>query len=345
MSLTTPNKLPLITLVGPPNSGKTTLFNFLSGKNFKTVNYPGSTIEYNSAQFLESYNLKANLLDSPGIISLVPNSPDEEITVNSLYNHPKFGVPNLVIVTADSSQLSRHLLLVKQLISSNFNVTIALTMTDILKKKGFAISSKLLEEKIGCKVVKVDGRSGKGTDELVSVIKSQLGNESHGKELVKIIPNVHAENILNHFKEIEIIENEVINPIADEKDLAKANASLNKLAQKLQNSPDSLTLKLDKFLLHRIWGIVFFLLITGVTFTSIFWLALPLMEFVDESFATLATVSSNYFGSNWYGDLIADGLITSVGAVLIFVPQIVILFIILGFLEDTGYLSPRSDAY
>ncbi len=332
--------LPLITLVGPPNSGKTTLFNLLSGKNFKTVNYPGSTIEYNSSHFLPQYNIKANLLDSPGIISLFPNSPDEDVTVNSLYKHPKYGVPKIIIVTVDASQLSRHLLLVKQLLDSNFRVIIAVTMVDILEKKGFSISAHLLEKKIGCSAVKIDGRSGKGVDNLVGVIKSNL-LKMNGTDirLNKVIPTVQAEKILSHYKEIEEIEKQVIQPLAQRDDLQNANKKLMNLSQLLQNNPDSFTLKLDKFLLHKFWGIVFFLLITGATFTSIFWLALPIMEFVDEAFADLANLATLYLGYNWYGDLVSDGIISSVGAVIVFIPQIVILFLILGFLEDTGYLA------
>ncbi|MBK7104388.1 MAG: ferrous iron transport protein B [Ignavibacteriae bacterium] len=331
---------PLITLVGPPNSGKTTLFNLLSGKNFKTVNYPGSTIEYNSSSFLTKFNVDANLLDSPGIISLIPNSPDEEITVNSLYEHPKFGIPNIVIVTVDSSQLSRHLLLVKQLLTSNFRVIIVLTMTDILQKKGFTISPIKLEEKIGCKVVKIDGRSGNGIENLISVVVHILKTSNNEKNnLNKLVPSSHAERIINFYKEIEKIEDEVITPLANEKNLKNANEQLNKLSTNFKNKPDSFSLKLDKVLLHKYWGIIFFLLITGATFTSIFWLALPLMEFVDELFATFANLTSSYLGSNWYSDLISDGIISSVGAVIVFVPQIVILFLILGFLEDTGYLA------
>ena len=154
--------LPLITLVGPPNSGKTTLLNYLSGQNYKTVNYPGSTVEYNATFFQKKFNINANLLDSPGIISLIPNSPDEEVTVNSLYNNPKFGTPDLIIATIDASQLSRHLLLVHQLLKSNFNVIVAITMHDILEKKGLEICAKDLESKLGCEVVKIDGRNGKG---------------------------------------------------------------------------------------------------------------------------------------------------------------------------------------
>ncbi|WP_407930940.1 FeoB small GTPase domain-containing protein, partial [Ignavibacterium album] len=136
MTFDVAKRIPLITLVGPPNSGKTTLFNYLSGKNFKTVNYPGSTVEYYTCKMQDKFNIEANLLDSPGIISLNPNSPDEEVTVNSLYNHPEYGTPDLIIVTADASQLSRHLLLTKQLLTAGFKVILVLTMKDLLEKKG-----------------------------------------------------------------------------------------------------------------------------------------------------------------------------------------------------------------
>ena len=129
-------KISLITLVGPPNSGKTTLFNYLSGQNFKTVNYPGATVEYSICRLLGKFNLNANILDSPGIISLIPNSPDEKVAVESLYCHPQLGIPDLIIVTVDASQISRHLFLVKQLLEANFTVLIALTMTDMLTEEG-----------------------------------------------------------------------------------------------------------------------------------------------------------------------------------------------------------------
>ena len=157
MNTTSLEKLHLITLVGPPNSGKTTLFNHLSGKNFKTVNYPGSTVEYSTCKIQSKFGINADVLDSPGIISLNPNSPDEEVSISSLYNHPEFGSPHLLVVTVDASQISRHLLLAKQLIESGFNVIVALTMNDLLAKKGYEIDSNKLAEELGCGVVKVDG--------------------------------------------------------------------------------------------------------------------------------------------------------------------------------------------
>ncbi|MCP5061541.1 MAG: ferrous iron transport protein B [Ignavibacteriae bacterium] len=333
--------LPNITLVGPPNSGKTTLFNLLSGKNHKTINYPGSTIEYNSSGFQEKYNINANLLDSPGIISLLPNSPDEEVTIDSLYEHPEFGTPNLIVVTVDASQLSRHLLLAEQLIDSKFNIILVVTMIDILEKKGYKVCAKDLEKKLNCDVVKIDGRNGKGIGKLISKISLNIENQKLSERIkpVKIDEKTCESNLLKHFKKIEQIEREVIKKIVPAENIIEANKSLNALNQPLQHKPDSLTIKLDRIFLHRFWGLFIFFISMGVVFTSIFWLALPLMELVDESFASLAGMATESFGYNWYGDFIADGIISSLGAVLVFVPQILILFLILGFLEDTGYLA------
>ncbi len=339
MSEITSEQLALITLVGSPNSGKTTLFNQLSGQNFKTVNYPGSTIEYNSTKFQSKFGIDATLLDSPGIISLTPNSPDEQVTVDSLYYPPKFGTPNIIIVTADASQLSRHLLLVNQLLSSNFNVIVAVTMHDILNKKGFKIQKNKLAELLNCNVAVINARTGEGIDDLISIIKSELSKNEAQREIKKIKTEVDAKKILERYKEIEEIEHKVVIPIVDNKNIEVANSKLNVLSNSLVNKPDNFSLKLDSVLLHKFWGFLFFLVIMVGIFTSIFWLAVPLIDFVDESFSSLAGWAAESLGNTWYSDLIADGIIASLGAVLVFVPQIIILFLILGFLEDTGYLA------
>lgn len=329
---------PTIVLVGPPNSGKTTLFNNLSGKNFKTVNYPGSTIEYNETNFQPKFRIDANLLDSPGIISLIPSSPDEQVTVDSLYEHPKYGEPNLIIVTADASQLSRHLFLVKQLQSAGFDIILSVTMNDILQKKGFKINRDQLEEIIGIPTILINNKTGEGIEQLVSTIKNKLNNPIKARKFTRIEPIENAEGILEKFRELEGIEQKVLFPLAKPKDLENANIKLNELNSSL-SKPDQFTLKLDRLLLHKYFGIFFFFIVTGAIFTSIFWLALPIMEFVDESFASLASFTADNLNSGWFRDLISDGIISSIGAVLVFVPQIFILFLILGFLEDTGYLA------
>lgn len=343
MSIDIAKQIPLITLVGPPNSGKTTLFNYLSGKNFKTVNYPGSTVEYYTCKIQDKYNIEANLLDSPGIISLNPNSPDEEVTVNSLYNHPDFGVPNLVIATADASQLSRHLLLTKQLLTSGFKVILVLTMPDLLEKKGLKVNTEKLSKLLRCDVVIVNGRTGKGIEDLINKIEKNLIEIDNNTQFQHFIfPNqLSKENLINLYSEIENLTRAVIEPI-NFPDLEKINNNikiLNPVFQEPSLQPDLFTLKLDRILLHRRFGLIFFFLIMTTMFTSIFWLADPFMTMVDDLFSYLAQTSSEFLGNTWYSHLISDGLISGTGSVLVFLPQILILFLILGLLEDTGYLA------
>ncbi len=142
----------------------------------------------------------------------MPNSPDEEVSVNALYSHPKFGTPDLVVATADASQLSRHLLLTKQLIGSGFRVIIALTMVDMLKKKGFNISVKELGEELGCDVVAIDGRTGKGINELISVVNKNLTESSiSGKKNPTIFKALEKNELVEAYKKIGRIVNKVIN--------------------------------------------------------------------------------------------------------------------------------------
>ena len=345
-STLTENKIPLITLVGQPNSGKTTLFNYLSGKNYKTVNYPGSTVEYSISKILGKFSINANILDSPGIISLIPSSPDEKISVDSLFSHPKFGKPEIVIVTVDSSQLSRHLYLVKQLIDANFNVIVVLTMLDILRKKNLDISEIKLSEILGCKVIKIDSRSGKGIKDLLLSIKNSISEINFNEELFPEL-NIHnqKEKLLESYRHIEEIEKEVLfykepengNNHFDINEVNKKLIVLNSI--RLPNKPDNLTLKIDKFTLHKFWGIIIFFLVMSVTFTSIFWLASPLMNLINEMFSLLSSGSEVLFGDTLFGNLISNGLLNGLGSVLVFLPQILILFLILGLLEDSGYLA------
>lgn len=346
MSLQVAEEIPLITLVGPPNSGKTSIFNILSGKNYKTVNYPGSTVEYQTSRLLSKFNLKANLSDSPGLISLAPNSLDEKVAVNSLYSSPAENNKRLIINTVDASQLSRHLLLTMQLIESGFKVIVALTMTDILQRKNMNISENQLSEMLGCEVVAVNSRTKQGIDKLICAISQQLDSirKKRGEEKIPVKDISDDKFLLDTFEKIEEIVNKVTNEydIVKRTDLSSANKEL-KIVNPLNKingiSPDQTTLNVDKVLLHKYWGFIFFILIMGLTFTSIFWLAEPLMGMVDDLFSSLNKVVQSSLSPGWFTSLLSDGLINGTGAVLVFVPQIIILFIILGVLEDSGYLA------
>ena len=320
----------VISLVGPPNAGKTTLFNYLSGQNLKTVNYPGATVEYNSAKLQKKFGIDAQLIDTPGIVSLIPASLDEVVTVQGIYNNPEYGVPELIIVTVDSSQLSRHLLLVEELLESKFRIVVALTMVDILERKGFTVDCKKLSEKLGgVPVVKVDPRSGKGVDKLLDYAKKLLAEPFDADQIVPV--NEDSKHLIELYKGIEKIEKDVI--LSKDKTV-KTSSIRNSL-----HAPDELTLKIDKFLLSKGVGFFVFILIMVVMFASIFWLAAPLMNLVDQFFGLLASWTVELLGKSFITDFIADGVIAGLGAVSVFVPQIIILFLILGLLEDSGYLA------
>lgn len=328
----------IITVVGQPNSGKTTLFNALTGSNFKTANYPGVTVEYSTGELIPSHKFDALIVDSPGIISLNPESPDEKVTVHALFDHPQFGYPDIVIITTDCTQLSRQLYLVKQMIDCGFKVVVALTMEDLLEKNGYEIDLKKLEEMIKVPVTIVDSRNGKGIYSLIEKVKSvfrEIQKHGNNKQYTEpIIPSL--DEVLKLYSFTEDIEKKVIHSKTEKLDIA----AINEKHFGKYKEPDKLTLNLDKIILHPYWGLIIFFVSMGVIFTSIFWIARPLMDLIDAGFVLLgSTVSSVLPQSTWYNNLITEGLIGGVGSVMVFVPQIVILFLFLGFLEDTGYLA------
>jgi ferrous iron transport protein B len=342
---TTKKKTPLITLVGPPNSGKTTLYNYLSGKKSKTVNYPGSTVNYSVSKILSKHQVNADILDSPGIISLIPTSPDEKVSVDTLYEHPKYGNPDIVIVTVDASQLSRHLYLAKQLIESNFNLIIVVTMCDILKRNGKDIDIIKLSAKLGCCVVPFDGRNGEGIKGLLEKTRDKITGLENEAIIVPIAKfNIDKDKLLLSYKHIEEIENDVITDKNFQKNGQIDIASLNENLVVLNNrkpfvKPDEKTLRFDKILLHKYWGLAIFFWVMALTFTAIFWIAQPMMDWISTGFENLSSLAGETLGDNLFSDLISGGLIPGLGSVLVFLPQILILFFILELLEDSGYLA------
>ncbi|MBN1300720.1 MAG: ferrous iron transport protein B [Melioribacteraceae bacterium] len=336
-------KAPLISLVGPPNSGKTSLFNHLSGKNLKTVNYPGSTVFFSSSE-VNVHGELINLLDSPGIISLIPDSPDEQVAIDALYAHPMFGKPDLLVVTIDANQLSRHLFLVRQLTIAGFDVIAAITMNDILERNGYTIDTHSLELELGCTVCKIDGRTGKGLDILRNKLKDKLDTASANNDYKRNNGSGDTDELISIYREIGNIEERVLLKLSEvNRNVRTANEALNILNIGSSGSEtrtiDKLTLRIDRIILHPQWGLLIFFITMAVLFTSIFWLALPLMDLIDEIFSELAIISTGIFQHSWLGDLISDGIINGVGSVLVFLPQIIILFLLLGFLEDVGYLA------
>ncbi|MCK6602176.1 MAG: ferrous iron transporter B [Bacteroidetes bacterium] len=318
----------VIMLAGQPNTGKTTLFNALTHSHFSTVNYPGSTVDYSVGELRVQAPFNAQIIDTPGILSLTPHSPDEEVSVSSLFHHPDFGVPDAVIILADATQLSRQIYLAGQVREAGFKCVIAVTMTDLLKKRGLKLDTGKLSVLTGIPSVAVDGIRKKGLQELVASLEKVLFSPPSA---ISRPQEPSLSEIQTRYRAAEEIEQAVIIPVGD--------STLEEALRLAKPRPDPFTVKLDRVFLHPVAGLLLFFLIMTGFFTAIFWLAAPLMEWVDTGFATLAGLAAATFSPGMMSDFISGGLITGFGAVMVFVPQIMILFLLMTFLEDSGYLA------
>lgn len=319
-----------IALVGPPNAGKTSLFNWLTGSRYHSVNYPGATVEYLKGETMSDYGRIHMVLDTPGIRSLRVVSPEEAVTEKILFEGAKEVTPNVIVVPVDVTQMSRHLLLVQQLKETGAKVVVALTMVDLLKTRGYQLNKDRLSSLLGLPVVEIDGRLGGGVKALVEEINSF---ECQGVEPLKKVPTWSDERIQKAYEFGDEVTQNVLTPINKE----SANKSKEPSTKNLLGDPESL--KLDRYLMHPVFGVALFLMIMISLFSAIFWFAAPFMDFIDEGFASTAEWALSLAPDNLFAQFIANGLITGAGSVLVFVPQILILFLGLGVLEDTGYLA------
>ncbi|RYZ84011.1 MAG: ferrous iron transporter B, partial [Proteobacteria bacterium] len=318
-------KVPSVALVGAPNSGKTTLYNWLTGSNYKTVNYPGATVEYSLGRLAphlrQTDDESLLVMDTPGTYSLHPKSADEEVTLKALYENPDLGRADAVIVVVDGTQMSRHLQLAKQIRETGFPMVIALTMADLLRKQSIHPQFELLEREFQCPVISFDGLLGGGLKELVSAVRAL---RPQAEVRLPVAWNFEAQD--RKIQECEELANRV---------LSQKNSQDKTRLQQVAKT----TRSLDAFFLHPFFGLLIFVTIMALLFTSIFWVAAPLMDAVDQLFSAVNTFVSNWDKDSLWVDFLANGVITSFAAVLIFVPQIFILFMGIGVLESTGYLA------
>lgn len=321
----------VVALVGSPNSGKTTLFNWLTNRKYKTVNYPGATVDYAVAHIAPQWGSDIEIIDTPGIYSLSPKSEDEEVTYRVLFHSASWGSIQTVVVVVDGTQMARHLTLVSQLLACGFKVVVALTMSDLIRKAGQEIDVQLLSRELACPVVLIDGLLGGGVQDLVKTIDTSIKSFAQIESQSESVPAIKPffEDQQSHFEFLQKMEALSARVLID-KTLAKdKNQTL------LQR-----TRQVDRWALHPILGLGFFILIMSFLFTAIFFVASPFMDAIDSLFSVLAAavVSAGTEGS-LLSDFVGNGIVSSFGAVLVFVPQIFILFLLLGFLESTGYLA------
>lgn len=306
-----------IALVGAPNSGKTSLFNALTGLSQKVGNYPGVTVERKAGDYISTSGKKMSIIDLPGLYSLNPQSIDEQISYDILNGTNSIEEkPDYIIVVIDSSSLERSLSLALELSSLKIPMLIALNMIDLAKSRGLKINTKILSDQLGAQVVETVATSAKSLETLHKAIDS-VEKTKEIKERIQINKPT-MEDIANRFKQVEqILKQCVLQPITH----------------------DQLTLRLDKFLLHKIWGNIFLFLVMLFMFQSVFsWASTP-MEIIDSGFGLLGGFISNILPDGLIRSLLVDGIIAGVGAVLIFLPQILILFFFIFLLEGTGYMA------
>jgi ferrous iron transport protein B len=367
-----------IALVGNPNSGKTSLFNSLTGLNQKVGNFPGVTVDKKTGQTAISENQQATIIDLPGTYSLYPKRPDEWVSYKVLLKQDTDVLPDMVVLVADASNLKRNLLFCSQIIDLKIPVVMALTMMDIARKKGTQIDVAGLERELGVPVVPINPRKNKGVPQLKKAIDLIIKNIQaapardfiDNKQLAvtavtgvqEVFPKVSdyaaVHYLINHehfsfdAATQDKIENiEVANAFNPTKTQAEEiiqrykrirQVMLNTVVEADPLEKALFTEKLDSVLLHRKWGYAILLLVLFVLFQSIFWLAQYPMDAIDFTFGELTGWLSGVLPDTWWSDLIVNGLVAGIGGIVIFVPQIMILFGLITLLEDTGYMARIS---
>lgn len=301
-----------IALVGIPNSGKTTLFNALTGERKKVANYPGVTVEP-SIGTVRTHASSVTLVDLPGVYSLSPKSTDEEITLRVLLGaDPRIAPPDGIILILDATNLEKGLFLFSQLAALRKPMLVALTMVDEIKRKHATLDDIQLEAILGVKVIPIVGVKGIGIEEL----RTELLNHQHWRlPFAHLPPDATVEQRIAWARTV--------------------------LGQVLHNDTlDERTERIDRIVLHPIWGMVVFILVMAVMFQSIFTWAQPLMDGIDGGFSLLrAWIVGDAVAPPLWLDFIANGVVAGVGSVLVFAPQIFVLMVLITLLEDSGYLA------
>ena len=366
------NRIPKIALVGNPNSGKSSLFNQLTGLNQKTGNFPGVTVDKKTGLTTLPDKTKAEIIDLPGTYSIYPNTEDEKIVADILVNPHHALYPDKIVVIVDASNFKRNLLLFTQINDLGIPVILVLNMMDLVRKTGLNIDVEKLQEVLNIPVIPMEARSGKGINELKSAMSQELSptkkpvfhlNSENSEIINKVkdkfsllhdyrafhllqqgerlysLPEDDKQLIrewkkLHNFKTDELRRREILDRYASINSFIDAAVK-----EDYTQFPKRWTKKFDKIFTHKIWGYVIFFLILFVIFQAIFtWATLP-MDFIDLLFSKIASSLADVLPEGALTSLLTEGIIPGIGGIVIFIPQIAILFAFIAILEESGYMA------
>ncbi len=360
-----------VALIGNPNTGKTSVFNQLTGLNQKVGNYPGITVEKKEGICKLSRGVKAHILDLPGTYSLNTTSLDESVAVELLLNKKDKNHPDVALVISDVENLKRNLLLFTQIKDLKIPTILVINMADRMSRKGISIDIDLLEKKLNTKIALVSTRKDMGIDYLKQLISEYKNLSSESIVDTTAIDPEYFERLRTTFPNEEIYKlwlviTQDVNFMPIEKTLVKDRSSfatkskseLKRLQQKetilryqfINNTlketytVDAMAAKgfranLDKVLTHKVFGYLIFFLILLAIFQAIYeWSSYP-MEAIDAYFASASEWVKNTLPAGAFTNLLAEGIIAGIGGIVIFIPQIAFLFLFIALLEETGYMS------
>jgi len=314
-----------IAIAGNPNSGKSTLFNVLTGLNQKTGNFPGVTVDKHSGSSkLKRKNgsvIMAEFIDLPGTYSLNPKSLDEHVAYNVLCVPNNPDRPDITVVVTDASNLKRSLFLATQVIELQIPVVLVLNMMDLVEEKGMTIDTTLLSTRLGVPIVTLNAREKKGVDALKLLLTETVVPSNKAFITKKNTEDPAQENI-ERYRIISSLLEGCIKTIGEEK--------------------ESFSHKLDKILTHRIWGYLIFLFILFIVFQSIFYIAAFPMGWIESAFTGMSEWGSEHLPHTAWAALLINGILAGLSGVIIFIPQIALLFAFISILEDTGYMARVS---
>lgn len=360
-----------VALIGNPNTGKTSVFNALTGLNQKVGNYPGITVEKKEGVCKLPLGVKAHILDLPGTYSLNASSLDENVVIELLLNKNDKDFPDVAVLVSDVENLKRNLLLFTQIKDLEIPTILVINMSDRMVRKGISLDIGYLENTLKTKIALVSTRKNKGIDDLKTLIikYKELSIEPcmnateidkpYFESLQKAFPNqllyklwlVITQDV--NFGKLDRNEVDAISSFKtksetdlkrlQQKETIKRYQFINDTLKKGQtidlSKATDLRIKLDRILTHKVWGYLIFFVILLTIFQAIYdWSGVP-MDWIDTAFASLSEWTKNALPEGAFTSLIAEGIIPGLGGIVIFIPQIAFLFLFISVLEESGYMS------